>query len=396
MKTKQLQKYYNSFYDTEYLRDFRAISTNDNIINKRFLQNRFKSFQTSNLIKWIINLDKKCNRSLYSEIYPTKTLEEYNTKISSKGQITVNKTYDRLFFDFDFDKSPEVKELSKDINIAINNNDTNLLKELREQFKAMLLEDKIAIEPFNDIIKLYCFLKEHGINPYTIFSGSKGFHLYIFYPKTDFKDRLISDVSYSLAKAYKKTLKLNTIDLSVNKDAYSRIHRIPYTKHLISDLYCYPINPDHNYSQVIENAINPEIKPFNLNGYQTETDFTDYLLKIAKKLKTIKAKELEQKQILNQVKRQQRKKKGYTNDIDLDNIDCRTLAQSELGSPEYTNGNLNRYNCCFHNDNKPSLSVYKERFICGVCGTFNYYDFIKERYGLSDKNEIIKKLVEVY
>jgi hypothetical protein len=214
------------------------------------------------------------------------------------------------------------------------------------------------------------------------------------FPITDFKDRLISNVSYSLAKAYKKELRLNTLDLVVNKDAYSRLHRIPYTKHPISGLYCYPIDPEDTYSEIIEKAINPAIKPFNLKNYQTKTDFTDYLLSIANNLEIKKFKELEQKKKINQLRRQQRKKKGYTNkNIDLDNIDCRTLAQSELGSPEYTNGKFTRYHCCFHNDTNPSLSVYKERF---VCGTFNYYVFIKERYSLTDSKEIIKKLIEIY
>lgn len=396
MKTKTLLDFYKLFYNNNFYRDFRALSVNDNIINQRFKGHKVKGFKPINLIKWLANNNKKNVRDLYSDIYSTQTREELINKLSSQNKITVNKHYDRLYFDFDYSNSI-AKELKKEINKAININDISLVKELRGQYIDLLLNENLAIDSYNEVIRFHEYLAKSNINSYISFSGSKGFHLYIFYPlTTDFKDRLISDTALAMAKSYKTNLNFKTMDLSVNKDAYSRIHRVPYTKHTITGLFCYPINMEDTYTKTIEKAIKPSIKNFILTDYQNKQIFTDELLKLSKLLEKKKLEMIETKKRLNTIRLARNKKKSFKNDIDLDNIDCRILANKVLGSSQYTNGNLNLYNCCFHTDKNPSLSVYKERFICGSCGQFNYYDFIAQYFSLSDSKEVIEKLKEIY
>lgn len=396
MKTKTLLNFYKSFYIGNFYRDFRAIGQ-QNINTLSFKGNHFKNFNNNKLLKWLSSANKFINRSLYSEIYPAVNFEEYNNKIKSRNNLTINKIYDRLYFDFDF--SNEIsKELKIKILEAININDLSLIDELRDQYIELLLNDKLAINPYNEVIKFHDYLANNNIKSYILFSGSKGFHLYIFYPATTkFKDKLINDTSLTMAKSYKNKLKLKTMDTSVNNDAYARVHRVPYTKHLITGLYCYPINIENSYTSIITKAMKPSIKDFIIKNYQNKTEFTTELVNLSKLLEKKKLEKLEAKKRLNKLRLVRNKKKGFKNDIDLSNIDCRTLANKILGSPEYTNGNLNRYSCCFHNDKNPSLSVYQDRFICGGCGVIlNYYDFIAKYFGLMDSKDVIEKLKEIY
>jgi len=396
MKPKNLSCFYNNFYKSNFYRDFRAVNDILKPKVKVFGANKLNGFKQIKLFKWIANINKKCNRSLYSEVYPSGNIEEYQNKLNSRNKLIVNKIYDRLYFDFDFNNNPVAKELKKSIIMAIANNDTNLLKELREKYQYLLLNEKLAIDSYNDTLKFHNYLSNHEINSYICFSGSKGFHLFIFYPETtEFKDKIISNVSLAYAKTYKENLNLKTMDIAVNTDAYARVHRIPYTKHLITGLYCYPIDIEDDYTSIIEKAIKPDVTNFKIQDYQNHETFTKELLKLSKLLEKKKLEELETKKRLNQIRLS--KNKNFKTDIDLTNIDCRTLANKVLGSPEYTNGNLNRYNCCFHSDKNPSLSVYQDRFICGACGIIlNYYDFIAKYFNLSDSKEIIKKLMEIY
>jgi len=393
MKTKALLDFYNNFYIGNYFRDFRAINQELKYCAISYAPNKFESFKPAKLLKWFrVNED---DRTIASEIYPCYSLKDYN----NKSKETVNKVYDRFYFDFDSD-NPLAKELKKDINTAIKNKEKKgLINELREQYIELLLNEEIAKDSYNDVMKLHNYLADNGLKSYVIFSGAKGFHLYIFYPKLEeIKKENIKYLSLKVANEYKNNFKLKTLDLSVNRDSYSRIHRVPYTKHLITGLYCYPINLNDSYSNIIQTAIKPPIKQFQIEEYQNNGTFTKPLLELL----NIITKEKEDNKKLKRIRKNRFKKSSNVNVarvkgfINLNTIDCRILAKTILGSPKKTFSNYVLYKCPNHDDTHPSLSVYEKSFVCGRCGNLNAYNFVKMYYGLSDSKDIINKFKELY
>lgn len=387
MKTKLLLDFYNNFYCDNYFRDFRAINQELQHGAITYKLTNSKNFKPNRLLRWFNQHEN--TRTIASEIYPCYTLNDYNNKSNE----TVNKIYDRFYFDFDIENSL-AKELKKEINTAIKNKNNSLIGELREQYVELLLNEEIAKDSYNDVIKLHNYLLDNGFKSYVVFSGAKGFHLYLFYPRLEeIKKEIIKDLSLKIANEYKNNFNLKTLDLSVNRDSYSRIHRVPYTKHLISGLYCYPIDINESYSTVIQTAIKPPIKQFQVEDYQNKETFTKPLLGLLNII--IKQKE--------ENKKLQRKRKNRFNGnisyknvkgfIDWDNVDCRILAKAILGRPEKTFGNKYLlYKCPKHDDTHPSLSVYEKVFVCGICGNLNAYNFIKRYYGLSDSKDIMNTL----
>ena len=83
------------------------------------------------------------------------------------------------------------------------------------------------------------YLKESfGKYPALFFSGFKGCHVYCFYEPT----KLINPnktIEY-FASRTKNVYNLQTMDLSVNKSALSRVARIPYSKHQLTGLSVIP------------------------------------------------------------------------------------------------------------------------------------------------------------
>ena len=59
------------------------------------------------------------------------------------------------------------------------------------------------------------------------------------------------------------------MDLSVNKDAISRVARIPYSKHQLTDLTVIPFNTTDSYNEIISKSLEPVITPFNIENHST-------------------------------------------------------------------------------------------------------------------------------
>ena len=60
------------------------------------------------------------------------------------------------------------------------------------------------------------------------------------------------------------------MDLSVNKDAISRLSRVPYSKHQYTGLTVVPFSIDDNYEEIIEKSVNPQVESFDKSEYMSK------------------------------------------------------------------------------------------------------------------------------
>lgn len=145
-------------------------------------------------------------------------------------QINVNK----IFIDLDDDRKPE-----------------NALLDLRT-------------------LDLWC--QENNLPSVSVFSGSKGFHLYIILKETKFvHSQYLKDATKAIHIWIRNQLKLRTL-CDASSDP-KRLCRVWYTKHakrdkktgqtILNGNTCYPLHPDwihsHSMQTIIDNSKNPKI-----------------------------------------------------------------------------------------------------------------------------------------
>lgn len=409
MITKKEKKlYFHEFFNNNLFREFRILNENKNY-NKRFFPIDNDPKKESFLLSQVLSYDTG-NNNIYSEIYPFKDFKELQ---KNKKQIATKKTnklfdftndkplrtYDRLYFDFDFDKIPLINQLKENINTAILKNDKTAKKEYLHLYHEYLLNNEVAIKPFEELQKLTDYLNNKGIRSYPLFSGSKGFHLYIFFNPSLFNPDSFNVVAGAIFKLFHDTLKLETLDRAVFDNPSQRIARLPYCKHPVTELYCYPIDVNNNYNAIVEDSFKPSVKVLNINEHFNNTGNIELLGWIQENILLENQKQEKLKILENKRKKLQRTKdlnlaKKYKNTgYKVVEKDCIKIAEEFLGNPEHSYGNYVTYKCFNHNDNKPSLTVYKDRFYCAVCGfNLNYLDFIMKYTG-SDEKESMKILL---
>lgn len=405
---KLLKDYLKTFFNNNLFREFRILNENK-LKNKRLFliadDPKKESFLLSNVLYYDTG-----NNNIYSEIYPFK---DYDNLLLNKKQIATKKTkklydftddkpirtYDRLYFDFDFDKNQDIAKLKEDINTAILKNDKTSKKEYLPLYHEQLLNNEVAIKPFEELQKLTDYLTNKGIKSYPLFSGSKGFHLYIFFKPSLFNPDSFNSVAGAIFKLFHDNLKFETLDKAVFDNPSQRIARLPYCKHPLTELYSYPIDVNNDYNNIIEESFKPSIKRLDINKHFNNTGNIELLDWIANNIllenqKQDKIKSLEIK----------RKKLQKTKDINLAKKykntgyktvekDCIKIAEEFLGNPEHTYSNYVTYKCFNHNDKKPSLTVYRDRFYCAVCGfNLNYLGFVMKYTG-ADEKEAMKILL---
>lgn len=263
------KEFYRNFYNNHLLRDFLFLRSNKNL---KYDTDSPKSFDDninttkSNLnflIKYTKANDKSFHGALISQVTYYKRMEYYLSKNESKRYANC------LFFDFDSD-SAELKTLKKSIAAAYDDltgkNRINKIADIQQQYQNVLFSSDVLEKPFADAKKLYEYFKRYDINAYTVFSGSKGIHCYIFFDECNLIN--YTDISTALAKNYKKILDLSTLDLNVNTDAISRKSRVIYSKHETSGLFATPFDIEsESISDVLESAKKQNITEFNLNDY---------------------------------------------------------------------------------------------------------------------------------
>lgn len=293
--------------------------------------------------------------------------------------------FDRAYFDFDVTDS-QVHKIKKEL-IQLRTYgctyEESKQEELKEKLQNLLIKNKVA-KPAIDEAKDFsvnfkdCFDKE----PLLFFSGCKGCHAYTFFEPIQNLD--MNRALSWFAEKVKEEFNYQTLDESVNKDAISRLSRVPYSKHQITGLTVVPFTLEDSYDEILEKSLNPKVQPFHKDNYLSSLDEHLHLIE----------------RVLAQNERLEKKREKEVNS-GTKNIkgphaveDHREWFKSILGEPPYIAPNKPyvMYNCPFpdHEDNKPSFMVHITGYKCKGCGKKgNYFQFLKDYNGWTD--EEVKK-----
>ena len=346
----KLEDYYYEFLNQEMSRDFLSIGKYAMDIASR----NFPQLTMSNIMKHRCDFNSKMF---------------YSISISKNGK----RLSDRLFFDFDLEDK-EYKEITSS-----------------EKARKMLYDSNILEKPFNEVSMAYDYLKDSGLNPYVVFTSSKGFHLYCFFNPTYIKN--ISDISMNYAETLKSELNLETIDFAVNKDAQKRKARLPYSRHNKTDLFVVPCDINADIKDILSDALNPSIQDFRMSDYIVD-GLSEELEKADIMVSELKMKEKEIMDRKKELKMQSQKDILIDKAVDFSTINMRHLVR-DVASESFVKSmsNYDIYNCPFHADSHHSAGCYEKRFFCSACGkSWNYYDFIAEYYGLDEPKEIMNEV----
>ena len=332
------------------------------------------------------------------EITYFKSFNEYQT-----GDIS-QRWSDRQFYDFDVE-SDEVSRIKDDMKEAISDLKGHEFKirydELTQEFRELIFEQDLLLPTFKEAQKLSLYLEDLGLKPYLIFSGSKGFHINIFYKEARLQN--LSQVSRLFAKSFSEKLDLKYLDWAVfeKKKAQRRLQRCQYVHHSKTDLLTIPIPDIYDYDEVLQMIRKNKRRPieFDFDEYsQSSEEFRESLIYNDNQFSRINARrERELKKANEEKKRMMKKKYGkdYRNYSDISMIDLYSAYGGEIIKEDSEKAICR---CLFHGaDRNPSAVIFKNSnyFHCSSCGkTLNYYGFISEMEGTEDHHEIMEKVDE--
>ena len=121
-------------------------------------------------------------------------------------------------------------------------------------------KDDPPVDAFEDLKKVMTFYDEHKIPYLPVYSGMKGFHLYVPLNSTNHINAIYLKKMYrSIMIHLKEKLNLTTIDPSVATP--TKLRRCFYTKHPKSGRYCCPIKRsfiDQGLEEIINYSLNPK------------------------------------------------------------------------------------------------------------------------------------------
>ena len=390
------KQFYHNFYNNQLLRDFLFVKSNPNAkydTESPYLPYNANTDFKKNIQNFLIKFSNPKNRlhgALYSQVTYYKSIGDLRVKDDGERYSNC------LFFDFDVDAA-ELHDLKTEIKIAYGDltgkDRLKRIREIQNEYQNIIFTTDILEKPFNDAKKLYDYFKSNNIPCYTVFSGSKGVHLYTFFDECKLLN--YSDISYKLATSYKTALDLPTLDLAVNKDAIARKSRVIYSKHETSSLFTTPFDIEtESISDVLEKSRNQNIEPFDISDYRIKDDNFVGVLKnidaeITAKTKIIVTEKKKLNKLVNG---------GAISDADKDAIftDMRVLLKLILGEPVREFKNYNSYKCPFHDDKSPSARVYKNNFLCATENLhLNYFDFIRKYFDLPDDDAVKEKMKEL-
>lgn len=104
----------------------------------------------------------------------------------------------------------------------------------------------------NEVIQLYHYIKEeYGGEPLLIFSGQKGFHLYMYFTEIQVDWKYIRQFQEDIVNK----LELEFVDPAILGDA-SRVLRLPFSTHQSASRACIPVNPQTSLEDIISNSEN--------------------------------------------------------------------------------------------------------------------------------------------
>ena len=398
---KQLRKYYVSYYNNNFLRNYRFIFDKAKTFMKDGKQiewnaknltaNKYDEFDTSQkkAPNFLLTNSRAKYGTLAGEITYFKTFEDFK-----KGSIE-KRFCDRLFFDFDIDDSPEVKELKEDFKKAYKRLEgkerDEIIEILQDDFKELIFEKDLLLEVFNETKSLCNYLARYGLKPYLIASGSKGFHINVFFDEMNLRN--LSQISQTLAMSYTKELNLKYLDFNVfDRDkAHKRLQRVQYSTHSKTDLLTRPLPLEVTYDEMLDLLKSKKRRPidFNFNEMKAPEGFNKMLMKLDNEISFKNSQRRQELARINKAKRLQLQKKYGKNYKSFNDIDLRDIANA-YGLDGKRQGDKLIVSCPFHHDTHPSGVVFRERFHCSTCNlTLNYYDFISRLEGTNDKDKIM-------
>lgn len=396
VKVSKRGVYYSSFFHGHLFRDYRFIPSNTGKVSVfTFPVEPIETQQMKRKALGFLNRHTSRNKSeegiLSSSLSFFKDIGDYRTNNDA------DRYTDRLMFDFDTENI-KVKVLKKQLNEAYNIKNFKAqkkeIKRVQDDFQKLLYHTDLLAQPFNDAKKLREYLQQLNAPVYTVFSGCKGLHLYVFLPKLHLGN--ISQVTQKLATTFKEKLDLKTLDVSVSKDSLKRVDRVPYSRHEKTRLYATPFNlDDSNIKEVVKASRRQRVAEFNFKDYMLSEDhpLVKTLVNMNKNYNDI-SKAKENKATFR------RSRGGVVADYNVcsDDLfkDMRNLAKVVLGTPVKEYKAYNTYLCPFHDDHNPSGRVYKRNFRCEACNVhYNYFDFIKHYYSLKTDEQTKAKMREI-
>ena len=415
---KPLKEYYRNYYNGEFFRDFRYIYDGLKLKENRTIcfdgDIRFnhvlnvkkhgkKSNGESKGLQFITRADHKGHLGLLGgEISYYHSIEEYQS-----GDIGLRWS-DRQFYDLDIE-SDKVDMIKSDIKESLlkfqgkelTKRELRLrIRESRSQFKNLIFNEDLLYPTFQEAKSLCSYLEGLGLTPYLIFSGSKGFHINLFYEECRIQN--LSQVSKLFAKTFSKKLNLKYLDWNVfdEKKAQRRLQRCQYVFHSKTDLMTIPIPEVYDYDEVMQTISKQHKRPieFDFHEYsQSAEEFRESLIYNDKKFQKINARRQRELKKMNEERRRRMQKRYHGKYKDYSDIDMRDLFNYYGGEIIKEDSGKVIVRCPFHSDNNPSAVIFKNSnyFYCSSCGkTLNYYGFISEMEGTDDKGKIMSKADE--
>lgn len=340
---------------------------------------------------WIVEKSRAKYGTLAGEISYFKTLEDF------KADNIKNRYCDRLFFDFDIDDNPAVKELKdefKKCNLTLDGKAyRNKYVELQKRFKRLIFNEDLLQDVFDNAIRLCHYLERYCLQPFLVFSGSKGFHVNVFFDETKLTN--LSDIQKTLARTYIDELHLNEkyFDFNVfdRTRAHKRLQRIQYGRHSKTGLITRPLPLDIKYDDMLDLIKSKERRPveFRFDDYVAPAGFTTMLNKLDNEIAFKKAERRKRLERENRQKRLELQKRYGENFKSFNDIDLRDIARA-YGIDGRREADKTIVNCPFHHDVHPSAVIYSQRFYCSTCAmSLNYYEFIGRLEGTNDKDKIL-------
>jgi len=116
---------------------------------------------------------------------------------------------------------------------------------------------KVLEQVLDDVRRVVNFFRErYGVEPLVLYTGNRGFHIYIYTTPVQLREPKLT-LKQFCSKIIDK-LQLKYVDKAIIGDV-RRIARLPYSKHMKTGLYCYPIDVSWSVKEIVEKAKNPPV-----------------------------------------------------------------------------------------------------------------------------------------
>ena len=336
---KALRRYWRAYYNEHMLRNYRFLYDKRQYFIKDGKRIEYEATSLkadkydehddslTRAPQWLLDKSATKYGTLAGEITYFKSLEDFK-------DASIKLRYcDRLFFDFDVDDNPEVKQLKtefKQCNLTLEGKAyRNKYVELQTRFKELIFEHDLLQDVFDNARRLVEYLQRYGLHPFLIFSGSKGFHVNVFFNEMQITN--LSDIQKTLAHTYIDELKLNKqyFDFNVfdRTRAQKRLQRVQYARHSKTGLITRPLDPQITYDEMLEAITSKKRRPvdFKFTDYAAPEGFNRMLMKLDHEIRFKKMERRKQLEKENREHRLMMQKKYGKNYKSLKTLTCETL-----------------------------------------------------------------------